>query len=116
MLWLLVSLYGGAAEYGRDRYGPDRYGVDESAGYGGEEDDPYLSRLFDGADSYIDMVLGGEAGDGRSDQEEPYDGGNGDGAGGYGADRDGAGYGGGRTVITVVYEGMYEPVYDIFRL
>jgi len=115
MLWLLVSLYGGAAEYGRDRYETDRYGVDESAGYGGEEGDPYLSGLFDGAESYIDMVLGGEAGDGRSDQEELYDGA-GDGAGGYGADRDGAGYGGGRTVIAVVYEGMYEPEYDIFRL
>jgi hypothetical protein len=115
MLWLLVNLYGGTAEYGGDRYGSDRYGVEESAGYGGEEGDPYLSRLFDGADSYIDMVLGSEVGDGRSDQEEPYDGA-GDGAAGYGADRDGAGYGGGRTVITVVYEGMYEPEYDIFRL
>jgi hypothetical protein len=115
MLWLLVNLYGGAAEYGRDRYETDRYGVDKSAGYGGEGGDPYLSRLLDGADSYIDMVLGGEAGDGRSGREEPYDGA-GDGAGGYGADRDGAGYGGGRTVITVVYEGMYEPEYDIFRL
>ena len=111
----MVNLYGGVAEYGGERYGPDRYGVAESAGYGGEEGDPYLSGLFDGADSYIDMVLGGEAGDGRSGREEPYDGA-GDGAGGYGADRDGAGYGGGRTVIAVVYEGMYEPEYDISRL
>ena len=114
MVSLFLIMYGGADA----GYGADQYGSGESVDYSGAGADRYLAELFDGADSYIDMLLGGD-GDGseygHQDQLQPYNNGSGrnaDGNGGYESDR----YGKPHTVITVFYDEMYEPSYEVFRM
>lgn len=111
MIPVFLIMYGGED----DGYGGGRYGAVESAGYGAGAD-RYVTDLFDGADSYIDMVLGGDAENGPGDgygqevQPPPYNDTSSRAAGYDGADQ----YSGGGTVITVVYEEMYEPDYRVF--
>lgn len=110
MLPVFLILYGAED----DQYDTSRYDTTVGANTGaydgytaGDSGERYLTALYNGTDSYLDLLFGDDsADDGYAQQEHdrPY------------TDTGDVDRYSGPTVITVVYEEMYEPDYRVFAL